>query len=113
MGAPPCGWTTGRDQLAALLAAAERKHVSIQVVPKGAGATGGAIAGMEGGFFIAGVEGSLDSVFVESAAVGHVTDHPRDVAVLCKRYEAIRSVALPAQASADLIAKVMTKWQQT
>ncbi|GAB2484231.1 helix-turn-helix domain-containing protein [Streptosporangium sandarakinum] len=102
-----------RDQLAALVAAAERKHVSIQVVPEGAGATGGAIAGLEGGFFIAGVEGSLDSVFVESAAVGHVTDHPRDVAVICKRYEAIRSAALPAQASAALIAKVMTKWQQT
>ncbi|MET8384564.1 helix-turn-helix transcriptional regulator [Streptosporangium canum] len=102
-----------RDQLAALLAASERRRISVQIVPREAGATGGAIAGMEGGFFIAGVEGSLDSVFVESAAVGQVTDHPRDVAAICKRYEAIRSVALPARAGADLIAKVMTRWQQT
>ncbi|WP_329092642.1 helix-turn-helix domain-containing protein [Streptosporangium sp. NBC_01469] len=102
-----------RDQLAALLAASEHRNVSIQVVPQGAYVTGGAIAGLEGGFFIASSEGSLDSVFVESAAVGHVTDHPRDVAAICKRYEAVRSAALPARASADLIAKVMTEWQQT
>lgn len=102
-----------RDQLAALLTASERRNVSIQVVPKGAYVTGGAIAGLEGGFFIASAEGSLDSVFVESAAVGHVTDHPRDVAAICRRYEAVRSAALPARASADLIAKVMTEWQQT
>ncbi|WP_433255041.1 helix-turn-helix domain-containing protein [Streptosporangium sp. CA-135522] len=102
-----------RDQLAALLTASERRRISVQVVPTGAGGSGGAIAGLEGGFFIAGVEGSLDSVFVESATVGHVTDHPRDVAVICKRYETIRSAALPARASADLIAKVMTRWQQT
>lgn len=102
-----------RDQLAALLAVSERRQVSVQVLSREAGATGGAIAGLEGGFLIAGIEGSLDSVFVESAAVGHVTDHPRDVAVICKRYESIRSAALPARASADLIAKVMTEWQQT
>lgn len=102
-----------RDQLAALLTASEHRNVSIQVVPKGAYVTGGAIAGLEGGFFIASAEGSLDSVFVESAAVGHVTDHPRDVAAICRRYEAVRSAALPARASADLIAKVMTEWQQT
>jgi transcriptional regulator with XRE-family HTH domain len=62
-----------RDQLAALLAASEHRQISVQVVPEGAGATGGAIVGLEGGFFIAGVEGSLDSVFVESAAVGQQT----------------------------------------
>lgn len=75
--------------------------------------TGGAIAGLEGGFFIASAEGSLDGVFVESAAVGHVADHPLDVTAICKRYEAVRSAALPARASTDLIAKVMTEWQQT
>ena len=91
-----------RDQLAALLTASEHRNISIQVVPKGAYVTGGAIAGLEGGFFIASAEGSLDSVFVESAAVGHVTDHPRDVAAICRRYEAVRSAALPARASADL-----------
>ncbi|MEV8630458.1 helix-turn-helix transcriptional regulator [Streptosporangium sp. NPDC051023] len=98
-----------REQLAALLATSERRQVSVQVVP----ARAGVVTGMEGAFVIAGVEGSLDSVFVESATVGHVTDDPRDVAMICKRYEAIRSAALPARASADLIAKVMTQWQQT
>jgi hypothetical protein len=75
--------------------------------------TGVAIAGLEGGFLIPSVEGGLDGVFVESAAVGRVTDHPRDVAAICRRYEAVRSAALPARAGADLIAKVMTEWQQT
>ncbi len=98
-----------RDQLTALLATAERRQVSVQIVP----ARAGVVAGLEGAFVIAGVEGSLDSVFVESATVGHVTDHPRDVAMICRRYETIRSAALPARASADLIAKVMTQWQQT
>ncbi|GAA3119170.1 helix-turn-helix domain-containing protein [Streptosporangium carneum] len=98
-----------RDQLAALQTASERRQVSVQIVPARAAVT----AGLEGAFVIAGVEGSLDSVFVESATVGHVTDHPRDVAMICRRYETIRSAALPVRASADLIAKVMTQWQQT
>ena len=107
-----------RDQLAALLTASERRNISIQVVPKSAYVTGGAIAGLEGGFFIASAEGRLDGVFVESAAVRHVTGHPRDVAAIRRRYEAVRSAALPARANADLIAadliaKVMTEWQQT
>ncbi|MER6172169.1 helix-turn-helix transcriptional regulator [Streptosporangium sp. NPDC001681] len=101
------------DQLSALLIAAEHRHISVQIVPSGLGMTGGTIAGLEGAFIIAGVEGSPDSVFVESAAAGHVTDHPRDVVAICRRYEAIRSEALSARASADLITKVMKEWQQT
>ncbi|AWS41876.1 hypothetical protein DKM19_11405 [Streptosporangium sp. 'caverna'] len=64
-------------------------------------------------FPIAEIESSLDSVFLESAVAGHVTNHPRNVAAICKRYEAIRAEALPARAGADLIAKVTTEWQQT
>jgi hypothetical protein len=73
----------------------------------------GSITGAEGEFPIAETESSLDSVFLESAVAGHVTDYPRNVAAICKRYEAIRSEALPARAGADLVAKVMTEWQQT
>lgn len=97
------------DQLGALLAAAENDHISIHITPKETSVP----AGLLGAFVIAGVEGGPDTVFVESVAGGHVTDHPRDVTEACKRYEAIRSEALPARATADLIAKVMTTWKQT
>ncbi|WP_326637991.1 helix-turn-helix transcriptional regulator [Streptosporangium sp. NBC_01755] len=102
-----------RDQIAALITATENNHISVQVVPRGLDGPSRAIVGLEGGFLIASAEGSPDSVFVESAAAGHVTDHPRDVTAICKRYEAIRSEALPVRTSVDLLAKVVKEWQQT
>ncbi|MET8382999.1 Scr1 family TA system antitoxin-like transcriptional regulator [Streptosporangium canum] len=44
---------------------------------------------------IASAEGAADTVYVDCAAEGHVTDHPRDVAEICTRFEELRTEALP------------------
>lgn len=59
------------------------------------------------------IEGGADTVYVESAAGGTVTDHSGDAAEIHTRYEELRAQALPTRASIDLMAKVMTKWTQT
>lgn len=98
------------DQLAALIEAARRENISVQVVPMDTGQT----AGLSGGFVIASIEGKPDTVYLDSATEGRVTDHPREVAETLNRYDAIRTEALPVQASLDLITKVMDeKWAQT
>ncbi|MBB2909660.1 hypothetical protein FHS43_000906 [Streptosporangium becharense] len=97
------------EQIAAVLAAMESRHVSVQIVPADVTVT----AGLSGAFVIASVDGSPDTVYVDCAVEGHVTDHPRDVAEICTRFEELRTEALPPRASIDLMTKVMTAWKQT
>jgi hypothetical protein len=85
----------------------------MQICPKRACQSGVRLQAWKKEFPIAETESSLDSVFLESAVAGHVTNHPHNVAAICKRYGAIRSEALPARSGADLVAKVTTEWQQT
>lgn len=101
------------DRLAAPSATTEHRKTSIQIFPKRACQSGIRLQARKGEFPIAETESSRDSVFLESAVAGHVTNHPHNVAAICKRYETIRSEALPARAGADLVAKVTTEWQQT
>ncbi|MFF5211404.1 helix-turn-helix transcriptional regulator [Streptosporangium sp. NPDC000396] len=98
-----------RGQIAAILAATENRHVSIQVLPGDVTVT----AGLSGAFAIASIEGGPDTVYADCAVEGRVTDHPRDVAEICTRYEELRSEALPARASIELMTKVMATWTQT
>ncbi|MGW4421454.1 helix-turn-helix domain-containing protein [Streptosporangium sp. NPDC004631] len=98
-----------RGQIAAVVAAMENRYVSVQIVPGDVTVT----AGLSGAFVIASVDGSADTVYADCAAEGHVTDHPRDVAEVCMRYEELRTEALPPRASIDLMTKVMETWTQT
>jgi hypothetical protein len=98
------------EQIAAILAAMEdNRYISVQIVPGDVTVT----AGLSGAFVIASAEGAADTVYVDCAAEGHVTDHPRDVAEIRARFEELRTEALPPRASIDLMTKVMTTWKQT
>ncbi|GAA4231754.1 hypothetical protein FHR32_004123 [Streptosporangium album] len=70
-------------------------------------------AGPEFGLSLVSAEGAADTVYVDRAARGHVTDQPRDVAEIRTRFEELRAEALPPRAGIDLMAKVMTTWKQT
>jgi transcriptional regulator with XRE-family HTH domain len=99
-----------RDQLAALIEMAQLRNVVVQVVPSGTLCT----AGVNGAFWIAGVTGRTDTVYLEGATEGRVSDHPREVAEVQLRYDALNAAALSPEPSIELIRKVMEeKWPQT
>ncbi len=98
--------TTMRAQLQTLIEAAERPHVTVQVVPLSAGMHPGNV----GAFAIASYDGTPDVVYLDSARSGQVTDRAEDVQAMTDMYDAIRAQALPADASLDLITKVMEQW---
>lgn len=99
-----------REQLLALIEAAQRPRITIHVVP----IESQALLGLGGAFVIASVSGEADYVYVDGISEGYVTDRASDVEVIANMYEAIRSLALPMPASLDLIAKVVEdKWTET
>ncbi|MEU7002439.1 helix-turn-helix transcriptional regulator [Nonomuraea sp. NPDC046570] len=98
VGAP----STMRGQVEALLAASELPNVAIQVVPMDAQA----VPGLCGAFVIAKVPTEPDLVYLESACEGYVTDRPADVESIARRYDVMRSLALPVHASLNLLSKV-------
>ncbi|MEU7896423.1 helix-turn-helix transcriptional regulator [Nonomuraea sp. NPDC049152] len=93
---------TMRGQVRALLESAELPNVTVQVVPVDAQA----VPGLTGAFVIAKVSGEPDLVYLESAGEGYVTDRPADVESIARRYDVIRSLALPVHASLNLLSKV-------
>ncbi|MFI6504606.1 Scr1 family TA system antitoxin-like transcriptional regulator [Nonomuraea typhae] len=93
---------TMRGQVRALLETADLPNVSVQVVPK----ESPAIAGLTGAFVIAKIPGEPDLVYVESAGEGYVSDRPPDVESIVRRYDVIRSLALPVHTSQHLLSKV-------
>jgi transcriptional regulator with XRE-family HTH domain len=92
-----------RAQLGALLTMAHTPNITIQVVPLSAGTS----CGLAAGFVIASVPGGADTVYLDSAATGYVTDRPDDVVEITHAYEQIRADALSARESISLIQKVM------
>ncbi|MEV7009410.1 helix-turn-helix transcriptional regulator [Streptosporangium sp. NPDC051022] len=93
-------------QLDYLLEVAQRPCVTIQVLPFKAAST----TGLLGGFFIAQTKGLINTVYVESAGQGQVSDRPGDVANIVTDYEAIRAEALPQSASLELIEEMRGRW---
>lgn len=82
-----------RDQPVALLTAMEGDRVSIRILPGDITV----MAGLGGGFVIAGIEGGADTVYVESAAEGTVTDRPGDVAEIRTGYVELSAEAQPTR----------------
>ncbi|MFD8526825.1 Scr1 family TA system antitoxin-like transcriptional regulator [Streptosporangium canum] len=87
----------------------DKHHISVHIAPGDVTVT----AGLSGAFAIASAKRAADTVYVDCAVEGHVTDHPRDVAEICTRFEELRTEALPPRASIDLMTKVMATWKQT
>jgi hypothetical protein len=92
---------TMRGQMRALRESAQMPNVTIQVVPRDSPA----VPGLTGAFVIAKVPGESDLVYLESAGEGYVTDRPADVESIVRRYDVIRSLALPVHASLHLLTK--------
>ncbi|SDI58228.1 Helix-turn-helix domain-containing protein [Sinosporangium album] len=96
-----------RDQLEHLLEVVRSPRVSIQVVPFELGST----TGLSGAFAIAQAQGTPDTVYLESAGAGHVSDRSEDVHAINLRYEAIRGDAHSQRASTEMIRETMvTVW---
>ncbi|RJL31659.1 helix-turn-helix domain-containing protein [Bailinhaonella thermotolerans] len=97
-------------QLAALVEAAVRPRLTIQLIPFDTGAH----AGLPGPFALATRRGDngRDSVYSEGPFGGTVTDRDEDVAAANVRFDAIRAVALPAKASVDLLREMEKAWTQ-
>ncbi|MEV7009858.1 helix-turn-helix transcriptional regulator [Streptosporangium sp. NPDC051022] len=95
-----------RRQLEYLQEVAELPRIGIQVVPLALGAT----TGTSGGFIIAQFSGSADTVYIESANHGQVTDRSEDVAAIHARYDTIRVGAYPQHVSIELIREVEKSW---
>lgn len=95
-----------RRQVERLLEAVDLPRIGIQVVPLALGAT----TGTSGGFIIAQLPGSADTVYIESAIHGHVTDRLEDVEAIRARYDTIRAGAHPQHVSIELIREAQRSW---
>ena len=90
-----------RSQLYRLAEAAEHPKTTIQVIR-----SGGAHAGLLGGFIIADLDARPPMAYLETAAEGHVTDSPSVVNHVALRFDRLRAQAESWAASRDLIRKV-------
>ncbi|MEU4829801.1 helix-turn-helix transcriptional regulator [Streptosporangium sp. NPDC023615] len=95
-----------RRQLEHLLEVTDSPRIGIQVVPLALGAT----TGVSGGFVIAQLQGNTDTVYIESATHGHISDRTEDVEAIYARYDTIRSEAHPQHVSIELIREAEKSW---
>ncbi len=96
-------------QLDHLFEMARRPFIVVQIVPSSSGNT----VGLLGGFFVAQMRGMANSVYVESAGYGQVSDRPDDIADIMAKYEAIKAEALPRRASLKLIEEARERWTKS
>ncbi|MFC6085089.1 helix-turn-helix domain-containing protein [Sphaerisporangium aureirubrum] len=95
-----------RDQVRRLLEAVETPYIGIQVVPTALGVT----TGLLGGFVIAQTPDSPDTVYIESATHGQVSNRPGDVKVIQSSYDTVRAEAQPQPGSIELIREAEKRW---
>ncbi|WP_405425253.1 Scr1 family TA system antitoxin-like transcriptional regulator [Streptomyces erythrochromogenes] len=92
-----------REQLAHLLNMQRRQWVQVQILPFEAGAH----AGQMGSFTLLRLEDEHDLVYTEDFVQGHMTANPQALKEGSLRYDHLQAAALPLEASAALIARVM------
>jgi hypothetical protein len=91
-----------RGQLARLLELGEQPNISVRIVPQHAGAH----VGRDGSFKSMTVDGA-ESVYVEASIGGRLVVNATDVRLYRANFDRISDRALPVDASAELIQKVM------
>ncbi|MEV0403482.1 helix-turn-helix transcriptional regulator [Actinoallomurus sp. NPDC050550] len=94
-----------RDQLAHLIELAKRPHVSVRVVPQSAGAH----AGRDGSFNII-TMGGVDSVYTVAPGGGRLIQDATETNCYRVWFDLIGDVALPKNASLDLIVEAMERF---
>ncbi|GLZ16455.1 transcriptional regulator [Actinomadura sp. NBRC 104425] len=95
-----------RGQLARLLELGSEPNISVRVVPQSAGAH----VGRNGAFKIMTVDGN-DSVYVEANIGGRLVVDATDVRSYRARFDRISDRALPVDASAELVQRVMKEFE--
>ncbi|MEV5978672.1 helix-turn-helix transcriptional regulator [Streptomyces sp. NPDC052114] len=100
---PVGGLEVMRDQLAHLLAVAERRWVGLQVLPY----TVGEHAAMVGSFTALRFDGDPELIYTEDLISGHMTANPETVREAARRYANLQAAALSKGESAELISRVM------
>ncbi|MEU6720409.1 helix-turn-helix transcriptional regulator [Nonomuraea sp. NPDC046802] len=96
-----------REQLTHLLKTLTHPCITLQIVPMDAVPT----IGLLGGFVIAQQPQGPDTVYLDSAADGEVTDREDRVRTVNVRFDAIRSYARPVNETADAIRMKMEMFQ--
>ncbi|MCO5968440.1 helix-turn-helix domain-containing protein [Actinoallomurus soli] len=91
-----------RDQIEHLLALAERSSVTLQMVP----ARSGSHAGLDGGFNVLTTEEG-DIGFVEAPLGGRLVQDEQDVRKLLRRWDGIRSLALPVNETREKLFSIL------
>lgn len=94
------------EQIDYLVSCAEMPNVQVHVVPSGIGM----YPGFGGPFIIAETREGARFAHVDSQLAAQITSRSDEIATLASRWERIRSSALPADQSLDLIKKAATSW---
>jgi transcriptional regulator with XRE-family HTH domain len=89
------------DQLTHLWGMADRRNVTIEVVPLSAGVHGG----LMGAFAIAETDGSAKAAYLETLTEGYIVESPAALSEVRLAFDTLRSEALPRGASRELILK--------
>ena len=92
-----------KEQYAHLLAMAERGNVKIQIIPMDTGAH----AGLQGSFHLLTLPDRTVVAWSEAPGIGWFFDQPDKVAELTVQYDLIRTSAMSAEASLDLIRRLL------
>ncbi|MEU1331295.1 helix-turn-helix transcriptional regulator [Streptomyces sp. NPDC005865] len=100
---PVGGRKVMRDQLAHLLNCADRRWVSLQILPYEAGEH----AGLVGSFTALRFDDDPEVVYTEDLISGHMTANLEIVREAARRYANLQAAALPEGKSAELISRVM------
>jgi transcriptional regulator with XRE-family HTH domain len=90
------------DQLTHLATVAERPGVTIQIIPR----TAGAHMGLLGAFVIAEFPDAPPVAYLETVAGGQITEEASAVTGVALTFDSLRSEALPWRASRDLMTEV-------
>ncbi|MGW1600878.1 helix-turn-helix domain-containing protein [Streptomyces eurythermus] len=94
-----------REQLDAILEVAQRKNVTVQVLPFSAGALAATTAGFSSFSFDS--EPTVDAVAIENLRGTSVLEAPEDLAAYGNMFDVLRSAALGPDASAKLIRNIL------
>jgi transcriptional regulator with XRE-family HTH domain len=96
-----------RDQVGALIEAARRPSIVLQVIPADVAVHDG-LPGA--GFIIADFDGAPSSGYQDTALRGQVIEDSDDIAALMATWDRLRAEALPRRASLSLMEEVAKSW---
>lgn len=103
---PVGGPAAMREQLNALVEAARRPNIVIQVIPSDAGAH----EGLRGPFMIADFADAPSAAWQDGAVYGQLVDDPGGVTAVVTTFDTLKSEALPRSASLALMEEVAKTW---